>query len=649
MKKLLLSLLLVLSSAVPSWANLRGDLNGDGILSPADISVLINYLLNNGDDAVDEQSADVNHNGSVGPEDISVLINKLLNGVWPDEPATEVITVNGVSFTMVTVEGGTFMMGATEDQELDIEEDGDDAFPAHQVTLSGFCIGQTEVTQELWLAVMGTNPSVCNGVNGGQDYGENLQRPVDNVTRNDCYTFITRLNELTGKTFRFLTEAEWEFAARGGNLSQHYMYAGSNILDDVAWYEGNALDWRSPDYGSHTVATKAPNELGLYDMSGNVFEWVEDRYCQYTSEPQTNPHGASSGITFIARGGGFNGSDGTCKVSCRWLDRATYKDWSRGLRLAADDPNCTVMPTISTRLTDNALVITAVGDGDVRLYINGEAVENPYNAVRGSEPYTITAYASAQENGKSKSQCAPVTIVVRALDTPPVTETFNVNGVTFAMVNVDGGTFMMGAGDEQVDAGASERPAHEVTLSDFSIGQTEVTQELWVAVMGTNPTNFRGNLQRPIDCVSWDDCQMFIAELNRLTGRTFRLPTEAEWEFAARGGNKGLGFLYAGSNDIEDVAWYFDNSGWRPNPVASKAPNELGLYDMSGNLDEWCQDWSGLYSSEPQTNPQGPATGTYRICRGGSWVSSVHSCRVTARGSTNPGSQNTDLGFRLAM
>ena len=214
----------------------------------------------------------------------------------------------------------------------------------------------------------------------------------------------------------------------------------------------------------------------------------------------------------------------------------------------------------------------------------------------------------------------------------PQTETFTVNGVTFTMVGVQGGTFTMGATDEQgSDASENEYPAHEVTLSSFSIGQTEVTQELWVAVMGSNPSEITGNLQCPVDHLYWDDCQTFIEKLNQLTGRNFRLPTEAEWEYAARGGNKSQGYKYAGSNDVNEVAWHSGNSDASSHPVATKIPNELGLYDMSGNILEWCQDGYGSYSSTAQIDPVGPITGSERICRGGSWYGTFQSCRVSKR------------------
>ena len=236
--------------------------------------------------------------------------------------------------------------------------------------------------------------------------------------------------------------------------------------------------------------------------------------------------------------------------------------------------------------------------------------------------------------------------------------TFTVNGVSFNMIAVTGGTFTMGATAEQgSDAYSDEKPAHQVTLSDYCIGETEVTQELWQAVMGSNPSYFTGNLQRPVEQVSWNDCQEFIKKLNQLTGKTFRLPTDAEWEYAARGGSQSQGYKYAGSNTIGDVAWYYDNSynkgsshpDYGTHPVGQKHPNELGLYDMSGNVWEWCQDWYGDYSSGSQTNPNGPSSGSYRVNRGGSWSDIAWGCRVSIRVSNTPTNRGGSLGLRLAL
>ena len=226
---------------------------------------------------------------------------------------------------------------------------------------------------------------------------------------------------------------------------------------------------------------------------------------------------------------------------------------------------------------------------------------------------------------------------------------FTVNGVSFEMVRVEGGTFRMGATSEQEDeADSNEKPVHSVTLSSYYIGKTEVTQSLWQAVMGSNPSNYKGS-DLPVECVSWNDCQEFIQKLNRLTGRNFRLPTEAEWEFACRGGNNSRGYKYSGSNDIDNVAWYWDNSGEKTHPVATKAPNELGIYDMSGNFWEWCSDWYADYTSYSQTDPTGPQSGSRRVCRGGGWYGTAGYCRSSNRGSSDPTFRFNLLGLRLAL
>ena len=214
------------------------------------------------------------------------------------------------------------------------------------------------------------------------------------------------------------------------------------------------------------------------------------------------------------------------------------------------------------------------------------------------------------------------------------------------MVYVSGGTFTMGATSEQgSDAEPDEKPTHSVTLSSYYICKYEVTQALWRAVMGSNPSNFKGD-NLPVENVSWNDCQTFINRLNSYTGRNFRLPTEAEWEFAARGGNYSRHYKYSGSNDIGNVAWNYGN---RTHSVGTKQANELGLYDMSGNVWEWCSDWYGSYSSYSQSNPTGPNSGSYRVLRGGGWFYYARFCRSTLRYDFTPDFRRHDLGLRLVL
>ena len=226
--------------------------------------------------------------------------------------------------------------------------------------------------------------------------------------------------------------------------------------------------------------------------------------------------------------------------------------------------------------------------------------------------------------------------------------TINVGNVSFTMIRVDGGMFKMGATSEQKGADKDEKPVHQVTLSPYYMSETEVTQALWTAVMGSNPSSFKGD-NKPVETVSWDDCQDFIRKLSQQTGLNFRLPTEAEWEFAARGGNKSKGYQYSGSKNIDDVAWYSSNSSSSTHDVKTKQPNELGIYDMSGNVWEWCQDWYGSYTAGSQTNPTGASSGSDRVSRGGSWSGSAWCCRVAARSNYTPDFRNYFLGLRLVL
>lgn len=228
---------------------------------------------------------------------------------------------------------------------------------------------------------------------------------------------------------------------------------------------------------------------------------------------------------------------------------------------------------------------------------------------------------------------------------------FNVNGVAFNMIYVNGSTFEMGATKEQIgESKGDEKPKHIVTLTNFYIGETEVTQELWQAVMGSNPSSFNDDIKRPVVDVSYIDCMNFVSKLNIATGKRFDLPTEAQWEYAARGGNKSTNKdIYCGGNNIMNVAWFFGNSKMKPHPVKTKAPNELGLYDMSGNAYEWCLDWYGKYEADSQTNPCGVENGEERVYRGGSYRGHAGYCRTSYRGHALPAEKSNNVGLRLVL
>ena len=267
---------------------------------------------------------------------------------------------------------------------------------------------------------------------------------------------------------------------------------------------------------------------------------------------------------------------------------------------------------------------------------------------KGKHPKKNPKPTPPAQQRPSKLATQPAKTATKPRPTTGTLVPITVNGVIFNMIKVDGGTFTMGATSEQKNPDDDEKPTHQVTLSSYYIGETEVTQALWTAVMGDNPSWFKGD-NLPVEQVSWEDCQTFIGKLNGLTGKRFRLPTEAEWEYAARGGNRSNHTQYSGGSMIYDVAWCRVNSGSKTHSVKKKKPNELGLYDMSGNVLEWCQDRYGSYGSNAQTNPTGPGSGSDRVIRGGSWFNDDWFCRSPDRYGNSPGNRHNILGLRLAL
>ena len=320
-------------------------------------------------------------------------------------------------------------------------------------------------------------------------------------------------------------------------------------------------------------------------------------------------------------------------------------------------------PSSATVLVDNKMVNGSNGVAQTTLPVGQHSFVVACDGYE-SEEGTVKLKASASSNLQitlSKEataiQQSPVShpiVAQQPVAQTPVTNVENISipvkdGISIDMIRVEAGTFTMGATAEMKEPYDWEKPTHRVTLTnDYYIDKYEVTQVLWQAVMGNNPSKFKGD-NLPVEKVSWDDCQEFISKLNRITGKTFRLPTEAEWEYAARGGKKSRGYQYSGSNNLSDVAWYGDNSGNKTHAVGTKQPNELGIYDMSGNVWEWCQDLYGRYSSYSQTNPTGANNGLYRMNRGGSWGVNAWNCRSSGRDNITPGSRYNYLGLRLVL
>ena len=426
--------------------------------------------------------------------------------------------------------------------------------------------------------------------------------------------------------------------------------------------------------GSHTLAVQAPG----YDAYSSSFDLGKERMAkevtlvsalaQLTLKCSTPSVGLYVNDQFKANGS-WNGAlmPGVYLLEARKEGHYTQK---QSVTLAAKEKKTIDLPALTARTGNLDVNYKPI---NCEVYLDGTRLGTSpdmfKNIIIGKHKIKISkaGYTTKEVTiDISEGQTAPLTgslekVVAQnnanqgggnaSLVSNSSNKIFTVKGVTFTMVAVKGGTFMMGATKEQkINAYSEEKPVHQVTLSSYYIGQTEVTQALWEAVMGKNPSYYKRN-KKPVEQVSWNDCQDFVIKLNQLTGKRFRLPTEAEWEYACRGGKKSRGYKYSGSNTIDDVAWYFSNSsyGYGTHPVATKSPNELGIYDMAGNVFEWCQDWKGSYSSAAQTSPTGASSGSFRVNRGGCCWSFYKRCRSSYRSSDSPDYRNHFLGLRLAL
>ena len=457
----------------------------------------------------------------------------------------------------------------------------------HQVTLTkGYWLGKYEVTQAQYETVMGTNPSNWKGAD----------LPVEQVSWYDAMNFCEKLTEQEraagrlpeGYEYTLPTEAQWEYACRAGTRSA--LNSGKNLSDEWECPEMDEVGWYWYNSGNktHSVGQKQPNAWGLYDMHGNVFEWCLDWWGDYPTSSVTDPKGASTGSYRVMRGGCLNRDADRCRSASRLDDSPDDYFIDRGFRVA--------------------------------LSFCGKESEN--------KDMTI-----------------------------PLSEDVNMD-----MIWIEPGTFMMGSPEDENGRDYNETQ-HEVTLTrGYWIGKYEVTQAQYQAVMGTNPSYFNG-ADLPVEMVSWDDAKAFckkLTELERSAGRLpegyeYNLPTEAQWEYACRAGTRSA--LNSGQNltdkeecpEMDEVGWYGGNSDFQTHPAGQKQPNAWGLYDMHGNVCEWCLDWYDDYPADAVTDPTGPDAGSYRILRGGANGDDAQDCRSAARSHTSPGSNFDFCGFRVAL
>ncbi len=552
------------------------------------------------------------------------------------------------SISMVFIKGGCFDMG---DQFGDGE---DNEKPVHEVCVDDFYLGEHEVTQKEWKDVMGSNPSHFNYCCG--DF------PVETVSWNDVQLYIRKLNDKTGMKYRLPTEAEWEYAAREGGRKVRFGTGKDTIGPDEAnIYSSSNPKYQKPYvrsgiYRKKSVPVKSfpPNSLGIYDMSGNVWEWVQDWYNEdyYRNSPKDNPTGPGSGEYRVLRGSAWYIRPMDVRVTFRYWGGRGVRDALFGFRLARDKSQVEE----KIRKTEEERKIA----GRKRA---GEERERAEEKDRQFEEKQRLADDRERKKTKEKKPKG--------------------------MVFIKGGCYQMGDtfGDGQND----EKPVHEVCVDDFYMGEHELTVGEFREFI--NETSYRTDAERidgcyywtgeewkrdrekywdnpgfsqtdknPVTCVSWNDANKFIKWKKRNSSFDYRLPTEAEWEYAAREGGRmvrfgtgkdTIGHDEANFNAISKLKKPYSRSGVfreKTVPINSFSPNSLGLYDMSGNLWEWVSDWydNNYYSTSPKDNPKGPSSGSFRVGRGGSWDNEPWLVRASHRGGYDPSCWKLHMGFRLA-
>ena len=635
-------------------SNVEGDVNADGDVTIADVNVVIDAILT----GVADMNCDVNKDGDITIADINVLLDIILSGPQ-----------------IHTVDTGMYM------------------------GITGF--NQTLYTKPIAFLDSASVPEFNDFISSlPTQAGRLLYYSMDNaltaLSTADCpknlqnvavVTFTEGLDQGSlMMTDKYETEAEYA-AALKQRIDNVRVYGRQVKAYTVGLLNDNVLDenqFRNNLFALSSDSTKAMEVSNMAEVNTKFQSIADDLVRRNLSETLTLIFpgvGTGTRIRFTldeVNANTVNNSqvyiEGTFSLKTRSLTDIVYE----GL-------TCTTGDSVAATSVDG-MFVTMVFDGiqldsEERIvkkniqewyWVEDQNAWEPSTEFSANElPDVERTYSSALvmllldcssvlDDNFEELQSAANSFIERMQNYNTIPGMYAVNGVSFQMVAIDGGTFIMGADSTLIESGVAnddELPAHEVTLSPYSIGQTEVTQELWRAVMGNNPSSFKGNLQRPVEQVSWEDCQEFIVRLNAITGKHFRLPTEAEWEFAARGANKSGGYCYAGSDIIGDVAWYLYNSyavgvsspDYGTHEVSTKHGNELNLYDMSGNVFEWCADWYGPYTEDAQTNPVGPATGQRRVTRGGGWFSVGADCRVSSRNYESPNTRNYSLGFRLAM
>jgi len=568
----------------------------------------------------------------------------------------EQLTSKTTGMKLLRIEGGEFMMGSPDDDK----EAQRDEKPQHKVQVSPFYLGVTEVTQEQFQNVTGNNPSwfSSTGASKEQVAGRDTGRlPVEFVSWFDAVGYCNALSDkdrLTayyeiagadvqvpdpnGSGYRLPTEAEWEYACRAGTTMKFSFGDDPSNLGQYAWYSDNSSSM------PHPVGLKRPNAFGLYDMDGNVWEWCQDWYAKdyYQRSPVDDPVCRRGDSLRVLRGGSLNFNPRECRSAARGRDDPHFGYSNRGFRLARSRP---------FDLDDRSAGMPAAPPP--------ASADTPHSVALNSPSRAPTNVAGS----------------------PLPSATWISPSTNMAFVRIKGGEFMMGSPDDDKEARNDEKPQHKVRISPFYLGVTEVTQEQYHKLTGNNPSWFSSNGggrrvvagrstgRLPVEQVSWFDAVRYcnaLSDKDALTayyeiasgyvrvhdpnGSGYRLPTEAEWEYACRAGTKPKFSFGDDPSMLGECAWYCENSRGMTHAVRLKRPNAFGLYDMHGNVLEWCEDWfaDDYYKRSPVTDPVCSTEAAARVIRGGSWDSVPLFCRSAIRIRVAPAIRRSLLGFRVA-
>ena len=640
---------------------------------------------------------------------------------WAKHLGVPVEITNSIGMKLALIPPGEFQMGSTKELiEEELKTPGiydwyKDRLPSegpqHRVRITKpFYLGKYEVTQEEYQRVMGINPSqfsVTGKAKAKVSSQETKRFPVENVSWDDAVVFCRKLSNMpeeraAGRWYRLPSEAQWEYACRAGSMGRYSFSSGRSGIpreheehdfSDYGWFCDNS------DGMTHAVGGMRANSWGLYDMQGNVWEWCQDRYDKdyYAKSPTDDPVAPPRGIdSRVFRGGSWHDLAGYCRSAGRSDYHPSLRNNDVGFRAslvladtAAERAKMSLIPD-TAQVSDNSTTnkpSPSPASPDSQSSVSSPVVnslvgtDGKWKLPPGAPPPAVAPFdekkAKEHQQGWAKHLGVPVEIT---------------NFIGMKLVLIPPGEFMMGSpkelideelktpglGDSYKDHLPAEGPQHRVRITKpFYLGMYEVTQEDYQRVMGVNPSEFspmgkqkekvagQETKRFPVECVSWEDAVDFCRKLSDLSqekaaGRWYRLPLEAQWEYACRAGSTGRFNSSSGRSgipreyeerDFSDYGWFGGNSGWGTHAVGGKRANSWGLYDMHGNVWEWCQDWydKDYYAQLPTDNPVGPPGGSRRVVRGGSWNYPAVLCRSAQRFNVVPGDRDISLGFRASL